>query len=319
MKRLLVAVAFAASVVGPSVAAPSTGGFGALLDQLESRRDNDFGGTLDKTQKKQQKAVLKALAAFDKELTTLSMDLKTAGKVAKILAKAYPTEFEDGSQDQTLHIDLFAGVNPYAEFISEAFGETELAALKAGKSSTKKKVEVLLDKASDALGGFQPAGTAVERAKAGEKAAKFVETAAKLVAKDPGSDNFMVADIAGQAWGGTEPFAEYGQASNQLQLFGVFTNPISNYQQYVVVVVDGVTGPGTYPILAGDAYYDIGIGINFTRYSSVESTGTLVVTTLDTVGGVFEGTFVFDAHNSGNGLTLSIGSGEFRLTEIFLQ
>jgi hypothetical protein len=319
MKRLLLAATFLASVVGPSIAAPSTDAFEDILAELESRRDEDFTGTLDKTQKKQQKAVLKSLAAFAKEHTSFSQDLKTAGKVAKILAKAYPTEFDEESPEQALHVALFLGVNPYSALVSDAYGEVEFAALKAAKASTKKKVEVLLDKASDALSGFNPAGTAVERAKAGEKAAKFVETAAKLVGKDPGADNFMVADIAGQAWGGAEPFAEYNETTHELQLFGVFTNPVSNYQQYVVVVVDGVTGPGTYPIVAGEAWYDVGIGVSFTRYASVESTGTLVVTTLDTEGGVFEGTFEFDGHNEGNGLTIAVGSGEFRLTEIFLQ
>src|SRR5690349_9812900 len=94
MRGALVAVVLGLSLLGTrSVpAAPFSTAFDDLKADLESRRDNDFGGTLDAAKKKQQKAVLKCLALLEKPSATALNDMKTFGAVAKALAKGYPEE-----------------------------------------------------------------------------------------------------------------------------------------------------------------------------------------------------------------------------------
>jgi hypothetical protein len=94
MRSVLVAVVLGLSVLGarPAPAAPFTTALDGLKTELETRRDDDFGGTLDAARKKQQKAVLKSLALIDRPSAGAQDDLKTFGSVAGLLEKAYPAE-----------------------------------------------------------------------------------------------------------------------------------------------------------------------------------------------------------------------------------
>ncbi len=75
-----------------AIAAPFTPYFDALRVELGVRAAALAGAT-DRTSKKQQKAVKKAEKAIDEESTSIIKDLKTAGKIGKGIAKAFPDEF----------------------------------------------------------------------------------------------------------------------------------------------------------------------------------------------------------------------------------
>lgn len=81
-------------------AAPVTQALDALVLELQTRREYDFGGTLTPALKKQKKAVLKSLSLIlDRESTTFIDDMKTFSLVAKVLEGAYPAEMTMGSGD----------------------------------------------------------------------------------------------------------------------------------------------------------------------------------------------------------------------------
>jgi hypothetical protein len=67
-----------------------TGHFDALLDELRSRSEA-LSDSTDRRVRQQKNAVDNAIMAIDKS-GSLASDVKTAGKAAKILAKAFPDE-----------------------------------------------------------------------------------------------------------------------------------------------------------------------------------------------------------------------------------
>ena len=88
---MFVALVFAAPTAAP--AAPFTSAFDALTAELETRRDNDFSGTLDAAQKKQKSAVLKSLSTIAKPASTLAQDLAHGVTVIGLIEKPYAAEF----------------------------------------------------------------------------------------------------------------------------------------------------------------------------------------------------------------------------------
>src|SRR5690349_15602246 len=98
MRALLVAVALVPSLLAarPAPAVPFTDAFLVLQADLETRRDNDFGGDLDAAQVKQRKAVLKSLALLAKPSDGALHDFQTFIQVAGAIAKGYPEEVAAG-------------------------------------------------------------------------------------------------------------------------------------------------------------------------------------------------------------------------------
>jgi hypothetical protein len=75
----------------PTARAAYTESFDALRTEL-SNRAAILTGSVDKVEQKKGQTCLKIIAAIDKS-TTLTGDIKTAGKIAKSLIKAFPEEF----------------------------------------------------------------------------------------------------------------------------------------------------------------------------------------------------------------------------------
>src|SRR5258707_314030 len=73
----------------PRAHAAFSDNFDALRAELQSRSDS-FTNVLDKVEQKLKKATDKIIVAIDKESTSLDTDVKTAGKVAKSVIKAFP-------------------------------------------------------------------------------------------------------------------------------------------------------------------------------------------------------------------------------------
>lgn len=97
MARALLAAAGVCLVLGLSGdPRPARGDFesrfAALRAELEHRRDDDLAGTLDRTQKAQRRAVLKALALLDRPAKGLKGEISVARKVVRLLAKPFAEE-----------------------------------------------------------------------------------------------------------------------------------------------------------------------------------------------------------------------------------
>ncbi|RKY20499.1 MAG: hypothetical protein DRQ55_07390 [Planctomycetota bacterium] len=303
-------------------AAPFTTHSDALIAELEQRRDNDFGGTLDKLQKKQQKAVLVALKTFAKNSKGPKFDLKFLNKGAKKLSKAYVSEFDGISPDQTLSGLVFGAVLGLRNDAVERQQEHWFVVPTLGPAGLVKKGTKLNAKLSDVLGGFQPETSPFGRIKITIKAYGLLKKLDKLASKDKGTGEYLVFGRKGGTPTVTEaPFVEWKAANDELQLFGVFTNPLSGSQATVAVIMQGVTAPGSYDFTGGgwSGFYSVGSGFNVTTYEIVPGSGALLIEQLDIPGSVVKGSFSFDAKNDGNGVTLVFDDCRFRLTDIVVQ
>jgi hypothetical protein len=87
MKLFLIALCVAAV----STQAATVSNFTDLRSELADRV-GVLSNSVDRTELKQNKICLKAIATIDKSIT-LASDIKTGSKIAKSLAKAFPTEF----------------------------------------------------------------------------------------------------------------------------------------------------------------------------------------------------------------------------------
>jgi hypothetical protein len=297
-------------------AALATDNLDNLRAELEDRRDNDFGGTLDKAAKKQQKSVLKSLAAMDKTSTTAGSDVKILAKVVKTLSKGYPGAFAVPSTDQTLSNLAW---NSAGEFRADGMARTlELYYVvpKLGSAALAKKVEAVKNKALvELFESWLEAETVFEASALLAKVTALLDGADKNAAKDKEAGDYLLAgSTSGNPVVTTDPFAEYKPSTGELQIFGSYTNPKSGVVSTVAVTVEPTDGTGTYTSGITGFYT-----VSSTRYDIVDGTATLTIDTLDTEGSVIAGTFSFSAFNAGNGVTLTFDRGEFRLTTIYLQ
>lgn len=293
----------------------------ALIAELELRRDNDFGGTLDKLAKKQQKAVLVSLAQFAKASSGPMGDLKALGKAGKKLAKAYASEFDPASLDQTLSGLVFGAVLGLRDDAVARRADNLFLAPTLSPGGLVKKATQLNGKAGAILGTFVDSTDALERVKITTKATGLLDKVDKLSAKDKGTGEYLVyGKVGATPLLADAPFAEWHGANDELQVFGSYTNPKTGSVASVAVIMEGVTGPGTYPFSGGgwSGFYEVGSGFNVTTYDIVPGSGSLVVEELDIVGSVVEGTFAFDGHNDGNNVTLVFDDCRFRLTDVMV-
>jgi len=313
------ACALLLSLTPAAAADPFTGHLDGLQAELGQRLAEDFDGPLGKAAKKQQKAVLKAQAFLAKSSDAASDDLKNLGKAAKKLSKAYASEFTPGEADQTLGLLVSGAVAAFYDEAHERRAELQFVAATLSPAKVQLKTGKVVDKVADVLSGWYEAGDTFARLKLVQKATKLLDKADKKAAKDDGEGVYLVIAAEGSTPIATdEPFAEWNALTGELQLFGQRTNTFGSVVT-VAVVMEGVTGPGTYPF-EGDGWsgwYEVGSAFNGTRYDIVPGSGALLVEELDLDGSVVRGTFGFDAFNAGNGVTLDFPDGAYRLTTIY--
>ena len=302
MRRSLAAGALALALsAAPSLqAAPFSAAFSSLRTELESRRDNDFGGTLDATLKKQQKAVLKGIAFLEKPADDLGDDLKNAGRIGKLLVKAYPAEFggiplhvgpaavlDLGDVVTTLAADLEVLVQADFDDLSGALAGLSLKG--------QAKVQAALDKAALGLGQDWPSDQVLDHIKALGKAWKSIAKGGKTAARDPGPDltGGFVATVDGKAYRPTAVAVAFVEGAGVLN---VGTGRTGNPTLTLSFAAGGITGAGTFSI--GESNY---IVAKLPPETYLGDSGTLTVTALDTAADTISFTFSFTA--PGVGLT----------------
>ena len=296
MRRSLVAgislLALAATV---SPAAPFTAAFDDLRTALEFSRDNEFGGTLDRTLKRQQAAILKSLAALDKPADDLGDDLKTAGKVARALEKAFPQFAEPSDALVLLAGDPFPGAvdDALSSLNADVVAAIGDLAGRAGFLSEKgaAKVAAAVGAANAALAVETP--TRFQRAKSLGKAFGQVVKGHKAADKDsrrgpPNFDGSVTVDGS--------PFEPNQVLCSLDQATGIFTltfNRASNPPSSVMLTSSpGLPGSGIdHPLASGSFSEGLVLYIG--------TAGTMNLTTYDPAHGIFEGTFSFTANGIG--------------------
>ena len=275
-----------------------TSDFGALRTELEHRRDDDLSGTLDKTGKKQLKAVLKAIKFLDKDADDLGDDIKTSGKVFKALRKAFAGEFSvglHGDSLQSLLEDVFESLQ------DRVVSDTEDLDLQLGGLSVKgqAKLQVVLDKIEATLGGADTSNF-VQWAKAVFKSYKFTLKGSKILDKDPAATVSFNVAIDGVPSNPDTIAVTYSGVSGTLTI-GATREDLGGY--LINLVPDAaVFAPGEFGLSSAL----VTVTTNPPDIFTAES-GTLNVTVLDTGTRRIAGNFSFtaDSLQSGGSITVT--------------
>lgn len=251
---LLATAAFVAIAV-PALAVFDTALYADLRTELETRRDNDFDGALDKAAKKQQKAVLRSLKFLDKRSKGRADDLKWTARIAKDLAKAYPEDFAttDGGEPLDLS-DLVDGIiMTQAGAIDSDLVSLEERVLdlsgglgrRATKASEKART-TLGDAALLDIADMKERATLLRRAE--KQLVKGEKLATKAEAKAAGKTkrDTLVATIDGTPFESNFAQAEVYSGDDALELFANGPFREERFGVGVVLTVSGVDGPGTY-------------------------------------------------------------------------
>ncbi|MCK6482035.1 MAG: hypothetical protein HUU06_07800 [Planctomycetaceae bacterium] len=188
MHRSLKSLALAAAGVLATALPASAGDFSGLLENLRGElqaREEALAGTTDKVEKKQLKAVQKALKSLDKPADDLGDDIKAAGAAVKGLLKAFPGEFEPSADSHlgSIYNTLF---NAFSLLIEEDLDEVD-GDLGGLSEKGRAKAEASLAKALAALGDEDADfGNLPAWAKLLAKAYKEALKAQNIVENDPG-------------------------------------------------------------------------------------------------------------------------------------
>jgi hypothetical protein len=317
IRSLLVAAAALFTLGGSFLSAqPFTDHFGELQAELVQRRDNDFSGTLDSTQKKQQKAVLKSIKLLDKDSTSLGTDLATFTKVGPTLEKAFASEFIAVTAVQNFRSLIVNLASNLGDDVEEARGALHA---RVGGLSDKgaAKVNALITKIDEALGSVETPLPSKDFGKSRSKANKLVVKGHKLADKDSGgggggpSTITLVVDGV-PLTGDASTKVEVHNTNNVLVVASAF--PTEGYTYYLVIYLEGVTGTGSFPLTSGAQAFvnrvpTVGDGVMFNATS-----GSLDVTFYDKNSHI-SGNFNFSATNEGVG-PIVIGASVFDIYNI---
>ena len=200
MRRLVLSLSLSAAALlgaADSTRANFSATDGDLREELDFRTEF-LASSTDKAEVKQYKAVLKALKFMDKTADDLGDDIKTAGKVRKTLAKAFPDEFS------TAGFDVSLGDSCRSLFIAlQSLVEADLDDLSGDVSALSPKGQTKVNAALAAAGlaldavdqQFQD-----EWAKLLAKAYKSWVKGRKTADKDPGPPVGLSITVDGKAF-----------------------------------------------------------------------------------------------------------------------
>ncbi|MEI6084919.1 MAG: hypothetical protein WCS70_11530 [Verrucomicrobiota bacterium] len=304
--------------VSSVTAAPYTDSFNALIAELNARAAT-LSNSVDKTEQKQYKTILKTLAALNKPTDDLGDDIKSAGKIAKSLAKAFPNEFTSVA---TLSV----------------LTQTNLATLVDGVfSNLTNEVQGSLNDLAAAIAALPP-GSAKDNAQAAydDAVALLNQGAADFSAFSKILASTLKAIVKGiaasQATGGGGGGGGGGGAGVQCKIDGANFNSLvdvniyvnltgelsisgSTLQRSVTIIAENVTAPGNYAATGGQVI-EIGTGV---AHSTLIS-GTVHIATFNLAQQKATGSFTFSSSQSSpvqdTNSIVNVTNGSFNISAI---
>jgi len=289
MRTALVALALSSAALlaaASPAGANATGTDDLLRSELEARR-SALSEATDKDGKKQYKAVLKSLKFMDKSVKDLAGDIKTAGKVAKTLGKAFPGEFQPSivvslrDHCSTLFGDLQG-------LVGEGIGTLHGV---VGGLSTKGQAKVNLGlETADALLDTVDTADFAAWAKSLFAAQKLVLKAQKVVDKDKGPTVGLSIQVDGKAF---NPDKEtVAVVLNEIAGLLVFSASKTGLPAYNLSVTPGlVLGTGSPGVAT--ASWNV---LQLPPKNYMASTGTFNVTALDNEANTISFSFSVTLH-----------------------
>lgn len=290
-----------------------------LRTELEARRDEQYTGTLDSTQKKELKALVKALkfAPDPQALPPLADRVKAMGKVVKALQKAFPAEFPP-TKAFTPFGELLADMVAELRFeVQERYDALAGAVPGVHSATLHDRAESARIAAEEDIGLSASAATLADALKALGNALKLVAKGEKFVAKDPHVD-VVSATLGADAFDAQNTHAEVTVLPGD-NLVDIIGSSQRNGQFVLVHVTSSnlqpVTGPGTYT--QGTGIVQVGTDPVTLTHTYYAGTITLVITTLDLDARKVAGTFSFTAKDGAD--TLVVTDGVFDLAGVIVQ
>jgi hypothetical protein len=290
--------------------------FNALRVELVSRAAV-LSSSDDKVEIKQSKVCLKAIAAIDKS-STLANDVKTAGKVTKSLAKAFPSEFGVSTLasitfSNNLHVLVTGVFNNLANDVHSGLDDLQTAINGMPAGTARNSAQSVHDAAEDLLDSGSSSDL-LSFVKSLTTALKDVTKGTKIVNNGSGGGGgggggvgnaTLKCSIDGKS------FTAFGAGGTYVSITGEIDVLGATAQKGVNVTTFNVTSTGTYPAEAGCYVVDLSSGITYGN----NVTGTVTITTFDTVHKKAIGTFSFSADQStppGSG-HVDVTAGQFNV------
>lgn len=294
MRSAFVQVALCLALFGGNPAPATALGseaFGPLKAELETRRDNDFGGTLDAAQKKRQKAVLRCLALVGEPYSSYANDMKAFASIARLLEKAYPEEMaaESGSGLRFLAASLFGDLDSRLE--GDRYQLSSTLAKEVPGPAWRKGLR--LQKAADAARDRpNPEDSLAVSGRNRAKAWALVEKGLRSARSGPVlPEPTMVFEENGTSISvqPTEIRWTWHTRSHRIDLDIYAGNPVTGKSIHMVLVMQATPGSTDLGIAGGTYYWNQGQASE-AAFGLVS--GTFTTTTLDLRGHLLEGSFV---------------------------
>lgn len=288
---VLVAVALAL-LTPPPASGTFTGAFVPLRDHLAERGDAlSAAGPRGRAAARQRKALRRSLGLLDREAPGLLQDLRTAGRVSRILARVFPGE---GRRTPAPPLDgILAAL--LADLQGAVHGEVrDLAGSLPGRDpATAAAVGRHLDRAEAALRGADD-GDPVAWAKALCRAQRLVDRASRDLGTAGPPARSWSCTVDGLAADLDTVDVVYSTSTGSLTMAAARVVPPTR----MLTLLPGgpVLGPGVFPLATASYVEQSGTPTHY-----VAAGGHLEVHALDVPGGIVSFTAAFTA--SGEGAT----------------
>jgi hypothetical protein len=306
----------------PTAQAAYTDNFDDLLTELQTR-SIVLSNSTDKVLLKQKKACDKAIKNILKPADSLGDDVKTAGKVAKDLAKAFPGEFITLLSIKTVSTNLSDLIDDLAvELHSEITNEfaelqADVDALPAGSAKTKAQTAIakaeaallLAETALDNADLFKALDTAIKAVVSGQKTVDKANNSGGGGGGGQGLTATITLNGVDDNWVANQNTgAEWVQGSGILDIGGERSS--GSGTRLTVALCSGFNGQtGTYPLQAScGGFMDNG---TFDFYPT--QSGTLNITKCDAGTHTITGTFSLTASDGNKTFTIT---GSFDLNNL---
>lgn len=318
------AVALALWILGALSAfgAPFTSAFDSLRAELQRRHDEDYAGTLSRSQRKELAAIDASLARIDGAHATIEDDARSLRVVAKRLTTAFRSEFTGAEPGPLAALVAGAATNLLGE-AEVLYGSLDDTIATLVEPSTRARVQALATSArrdldTAALPGTAPRTAAGLVLRAGRSIAK-----ALAIAEDAQS-NRLTCKIGNRTIAGMTVTGAVGTFGGQpiIDVFAQFPNPVTNRTESFALRLNGPAalpmdiGPFA-PFGGGNGNFAyLGTGESqadyFLSQFSPKSTGT--ITAFDEETGTAAGTFSCLLQRNG-GTKITMLQGTFRIVD----
>lgn len=295
-----------------------TSSFDTLRAELQRRHDNDYSGTLTRTQRRELAAIDAAIAQIDAPADDVLDDVKSFRVVSKRLATAFRGEFT-GDDPGPLAAFVAGAATALIAQAESSLGSLEMQAAAITDQAVRDRALAFASTARGLLEDAAAPGTSPSAAAALLKRA-LSAIGKGVAAVEAGKADRLVCTMNGREYAATNISAQVTTIAEQpyITIAGLLQNPVTGRRERLSFVIRADVGVPT-PIQAfsifGANYITLGAGDVQSGYffSQFSPKSTLTLTGFDAGTGTATGTFSCFLQREGQ-LKLTMTKGSFRVT-----